>query len=151
MKHSKSDENICNRKKRNQLWYKNGLRFECQRCGNCCRGEPGVVWINKREVENISKSMNISPDLFTTKYLRFINGRISLLEHDNGDCVMYGNGCKIYDIRPLQCQTFPFWTSNLKTIAEWEEQKKMCPGIGKGKLYTLDEIENLMEPELRDL
>jgi len=22
--------------------FKDGLRFECQRCGKCCRGEPGV-------------------------------------------------------------------------------------------------------------
>jgi Fe-S-cluster containining protein len=30
-------------------WFKDGLRFECQRCGRCCRGEPGVVWVNKQE------------------------------------------------------------------------------------------------------
>ncbi len=154
MNYPKSGENIHNRKhirKYKQPWYKDGLRFECQRSGNCCRGEPGVVWISKKEVKNISNSMGISPELFANKYLRLINGRISLLEHDNGDCVMYDNGCKVYQTRPLQCKTFPFWTSNLKTKAEWEEQKKMCPGIGKGKLHTLDEIENFMGPELNDL
>jgi Fe-S-cluster containining protein len=150
MNYTKSGGNIRNRKHK-QLWYKDGLRFECQRSGNCCRGEPGVVWVSKKEVKNISKSMGISPELFAKKHLRLINGRISLLEYENGDCVMYDNGCKVYETRPQQCRTFPFWSSNLKTKAEWEEQKKMCPGIGKGKLYTLDEIENSMSPELNDL
>lgn len=30
-------------------WFKDGQRFECQRCGRFCRGEPGVVWVNKEE------------------------------------------------------------------------------------------------------
>ncbi len=150
MNHPKSGGNIKNRKHK-QLWYKEGLRFECQKCGNCCRGEPGVVWISKREVKNISNSMGISPDLFAKKYLRFINGRISLLEHDNGDCVMYNSGCTVYETRPLQCRTFPYWTSNLKTRTEWKEQKKMCPGIGKGKLYSVNDIESFMCSELNDL
>ncbi len=149
MNYPKSGGNIRNRKHK-RLWYKDGLRFECQRCGNCCRGEPGVVWINKREVKNMSKLMCISLDVFAKKHLRLINGRISLLEHDNGDCVMYDDGCKVYETRPQQCRTFPFWTSNLKTRSDWEEQKKMCPGIGKGKLHTLDEIENSMV-QLNDL
>ena len=139
------------KKRQNNPWYKDGLRFECQRCGSCCRGEPGVVWITKRETKYISVSLGVSTDLFTENYLRLINGRISLLEHDNGDCVMYDNGCKIYETRPRQCKTFPFWSSNLKNKTEWEEQEKTCPGIGKGKLYTPEEIDNSLRPELKDL
>ena len=25
-------------------WYRDGLRFQCTQCGNCCTGDPGVVW-----------------------------------------------------------------------------------------------------------
>ncbi|MDE1890651.1 MAG: YkgJ family cysteine cluster protein, partial [Planctomycetota bacterium] len=57
-----------NRKNDNQSdtlpWFKDGLRFECQRCGRCCRGEPGVVWVNKRELEEISSCMGIKKDVF---------------------------------------------------------------------------------------
>ncbi|WP_096894121.1 YkgJ family cysteine cluster protein [Candidatus Scalindua japonica] len=133
------------------LWHKDGLRFECQRCGSCCRGEPGVVWMTKREAKNISVSLGISTDLFAKNYLRLINGRISLLEHSNGDCVMYDNGCSIYETRPRQCRTFPFWSSNLKNKTEWKEQKKTCPGIDKGKLHTVEEIASRLKPELNDL
>ncbi len=145
-----SDKSAHKKRQKNQ-WYKDGLRFECQRCGSCCRGEPGVVWITKREAKNISLSMGVSTDLFTRNYVRLINGRISLLEHGNGDCVMYDNGCKIYETRPRQCKTFPFWNSNLSNKTEWQEQKKTCPGIGKGKLHTAEEITNRLGPELSDL
>lgn len=150
MNNSKSGENI-HKKGLNSPWYKDGLRFECQRCGSCCRGEPGVVWINKMEVKDTSAYLGISQDMLAEKYLRIINGRISLLEHCNGDCIMYDNGCNIYETRPRQCKTFPFWKSNLGTNAEWEEQGKTCQGIGKGKLHTVDEIESRLRPELNDL
>jgi len=139
------------RKKQKKPWYKDGLRFECQKCGGCCRGEPGVVWMTKKEIKSTSVSLGISTDLFIKNYARLINGRISLLEYDNGDCVMYDNGCKIYETRPRQCKTFPYWSSNLKNKTEWEEQKRTCPGIDKGKLHTLEEIENSLRPELSDL
>ncbi|GAN34532.1 MAG: YkgJ family cysteine cluster protein [Candidatus Brocadia sp. AMX2] len=125
-----------------QPWYKEGLRFECQRCGRCCRGEPGVVWVNKREIGKISAFLGITQNAFAKNYLRSINDRFSLLEYGNGDCIMYDNGCKIYDVRPCQCRSFPFWTSNLENRSEWEKLRKTCPGIGKGKLHTIKDIED---------
>ncbi len=136
---------------KDQPWYKDGLNFECQRCGNCCRGEPGVVWLNKREIKDASSFMNTTQESFATSYLRLVNGRCSLREYSNGDCIMYDNGCKIYEARPSQCRTYPFWKSNLENSKEWEDVKKTCPGIGRGKLYTSEEIENRLKPELIDL
>lgn len=139
------------RKGGHHQWHKDGLRFECQRCGGCCGGAPGVVWLSKKEIKDISAYLGISQEQFAENYLRIINGRASLLEYGNGDCVMYDNGCKIYENRPRQCKTFPFWKSNLMKRAEWEEQKKTCPGIDKGKLYSSSEIEDRLRPELSDL
>lgn len=128
-----------------QHWYKDGLRFECQRCGNCCRGEPGVVWVNKKEIEEISSFMGINQNAFAKNHLRAINGRYSLREYKNGDCILYENGCKVYEARPSQCRTFPFWKSNLENSNEWEDIKKTGPGIDKGKLHTLEEINSYLE------
>lgn len=126
-------------------WYKDGLRFECQRSGRCCRGAPGVVWINKQEIASIASFLGITQDAFAQKYLRSVNGRLSLLEYNKGDCIMYDNGCKIYLVRPCQCRSFPFWKSNLENRAEWEKLKKTCPGIDKGKLHTLEKIQENMK------
>ena len=107
--------------------------------------------MTKKEIKSTSVSLGISTDLFIKDYARLINGRISLLEYDNGDCVMYDNGCKIHETRPRQCKTFPYWSSNLNNKTEGEEQKRTCPGIDKGKLHTPEEIENSLRPELSDL
>ncbi len=122
-------------------WYSSGLRFECQRSGNCCRGEPGYVWVTAKEADTISSYVKKSTDAFGKKYLRKIGRRTSLIELRNGDCVMYSNGCSIYKVRPKQCRTFPFWSSNLNGRGAWEALKEFCPGVGKGRLYTQDEIE----------
>ncbi|MHC4196408.1 MAG: YkgJ family cysteine cluster protein [Planctomycetota bacterium] len=125
-------------------WYANGLRFKCQRSGNCCRGEPGYVWVTAKEVEAVSSYVNKTPGKFSDKYLRKVGRRTSLVERPNGDCIMYSNGCSIYEVRPKQCRTFPFWRTNLKTRGAWEELKESCPGVDKGRLYTTDEIEEIL-------
>ena len=37
-----------------QPWYQEGLKFSCSQCGDCCTGAPGYVWVNKREIEQLS-------------------------------------------------------------------------------------------------
>ena len=133
-----------------EYWYKNGLKFECQRCGNCCRGEPGVVKVDIKDIRKISSYLKIKQELFAKHYLRIVNGSLSLREFRNGDCFMYDNGCKIYTIRPLQCRTFPFWKSNLKIKSDWKKQKRTCPGMDKGRLYTYHEVDKNLKPELND-
>ena len=36
-------------------WYQDGLRFRCTRCGHCCTGTPGNVWINEEEIAAIAE------------------------------------------------------------------------------------------------
>lgn len=130
------------RKNDEQPWFKDGLKFECQKCGRCCRGAPGVVWINKKEMEGIPAFLGISKEAFARNYVRDMNGRFSLREYGYGDCIMYEDGCKIYPVRPCQCRTFPFWVSNLENRSEWENLKNTCPGVDKGKLHTLKDIQD---------
>ncbi len=110
-----------------------------------------MVWIDRKEIKETSSLLDITQDIFAKLYLRIVNGRFSLLEHNTGDCVMYDDGCKIYSVRPSQCKTFPFWKSNLENGAEWEKLMNTCPGIGKGRLHTLNDIEDYLKPDLSDL
>jgi hypothetical protein len=43
-------------------WYKDGLRFTCTGCGDCCTGAPGYVWVNKEEIEALAAETNNTPD-----------------------------------------------------------------------------------------
>lgn len=127
-------------------WYKDGLKFKCSGCGDCCTGAPGYVWVNKEETETMAKLLKMEHEDFQDQYTRKIGIRRSLKEFSNGDCVFFDNEsrkCEIYSARPRQCKTWPFWDSNLRTKEDWEQTCADCPGSGVGKLYQLDEIEEL--------
>ena len=126
-------------------WYKDGLQFSCSGCGDCCTGAEGYVWINQEEIANLAALMNQTVDEFENMYVRKIGVRKSLKELPvSFDCVFFDNEtrkCQVYDARPRQCRTWPFWDSNVKTREHWERTCDACPGSGTGKLYSLGEIE----------
>lgn len=125
-------------------WYRRGLKFQCTQCGDCCTGAPGYVWVNKEEIANLARQMALGIDQFERLYVRRVGIRKSLKELPNGDCVLFcsdSRGCTVYEARPRQCRTWPFWSSNLRTQNAWRETCAICPGSGKGRLYTLAEIE----------
>jgi len=123
-------------------WYVEGLRFTCKRCGSCCRGEPGYVWVRREDVRRIAEHLGIDEEEVARRYLRRAYGRVSLVELRNGDCVFYGEeGCGIYAVRPRQCRTFPFWPENVRSRGSWEEAGRECPGVGEGELHSREEIE----------
>ena len=125
-------------------WYKDGLNFTCTQCGKCCSGFPGYVWLDDEEIDNISNLLKISKEEFLKKYTRSINGRISLKENlPNYDCIFFKEKkCTIYEKRPKQCKSYPFWKENLRSKKSWDDVKKDCEGINDpSNKFTLEEIE----------
>jgi uncharacterized protein len=125
-------------------WYENGLRFECTQCGDCCTGAPGFVWLNGEEIRAIAALVNMEVPAFEDKYVRKVGIRKSLIEFPDGACVFFNTEtrkCGVYEARPRQCRTWPFWDSNLASPEAWEHTCNVCPGSGKGKLYQLEHIE----------
>jgi Fe-S-cluster containining protein len=124
-------------------WFEKGLRFECTGCGNCCTGAPGFVWVNREEIAALAKKLGTSVADFEKSYVRVVGIRKSLIEYSNGDCVFFdGNSrkCTVYDARPRQCRTWPFWASNVESKETWKQTCQVCPGSGKGKLYPAETI-----------
>ncbi|MCA9231392.1 MAG: YkgJ family cysteine cluster protein [Planctomycetales bacterium] len=125
-------------------WYQDGLRFKCTGCGDCCTGAPGYVWVNQEEIEAMAARLEVAVEQFEAQYVRYVGIRRSLIEYSNGDCVFFDNRsrkCQVYEQRPRQCRTWPFWKSNLSSPETWQETCRVCPGSGKGKLYELEVIE----------
>ncbi len=90
------------------------------------------MWIDDEDIERISCHLNMSKELFLKKYTRQIRGRYSLLENEaNYDCIFLKDQklCTIYEQRPKQCSTYPFWPSITKSKESWEEEAKRCEGI----------------------
>jgi Fe-S-cluster containining protein len=123
-------------------WYHDGLRFRCTRCGNCCTGSPGFVWVNEEERAAIADFLGEDHERFRALYTRRHERGISLRERANYDCIFYeaGTGCTIYPVRPAQCRTWPFWESNISSPEAWQRTCSVCPGAGKGDLIPADEI-----------
>ena len=69
---------------------------------------------------------------FEEMYVRKVGIRKSLREYPNGDCVFFdteSRSCSVYEARPRQCRSWPFWDSNLRTQQLWEETKDECPRL----------------------
>jgi Fe-S-cluster containining protein len=125
-----------------QPWYREGLRFQCTRCGNCCTGPAGFVWVDDDEVRAIAEHLGEPLDVCRGTRTRQLDRGRSLRERANGDCIFFDReaGCTIYPVRPRQCRTWPFWDSNLASPAEWERTRRLCPGVGRGDLIPVEEI-----------
>ncbi len=130
---------------KSEPWYHGGLQFECSQCGDCCTGAPGFVWVNGEEIAALADEVTGgNVEEFERQYVRKVGIRKSLIEYSNGDCVFFNTEtrkCGVYNARPRQCRTWPFWDSNLKSPDEWQHTCQVCPGSGKGKLYQLEQIE----------
>ena len=112
-------------------WYVGGLRFECTRCGACCTGGHGFVWLDDGDVVRIAGHLDLSLDDFGRRYVRQVGGRYALLESPkDGACVfLSGERCSIYDARPAQCRSFPFWDRLLASPERWRQAALECEGI----------------------
>ena len=130
-------------------WYAQGLRFSCTGCGECCRGAPGYVWLRPGEVPRMADFLGVAEDEFRQRFTRAAGERVSLVERRNGDCILWSEeeGCRVYPLRPAQCRTFPFWSSNVADPASWERVASACPGAGRGRLYSREEINRLARGE----
>ncbi len=97
----------------------------------------------------MSEATGLSLDAFIEIYCRKIDmgafKLVSLKEKENFDCIFLSEaGCSVYDARPEQCRTYPFWASVLEDQESWDAEARSCPGIGKGKSHTQEEIERLL-------
>ena len=123
-------------------WYQDGLPFTCTRCGHCCTGEPGYVWVEDDDLAAIAAQRGETLDEVKALYTRWTDRGRTLREKNNGDCVFFDGaaGCTVYAVRPPQCRTWPFWDSNVATPEAWQRTCEVCPGSGQGELISVEEI-----------
>lgn len=78
--------------------------------------------------------LHISLDIFKRKYIRSRDNRYALVEKkslEGGyDCVFLENKkCAVYQARPVQCRTYPWWKENLNSEQSWKLAAESCEGI----------------------
>lgn len=128
------------------MFYEDGLRFECTQCAHCCKDEPGFVFVSQQEIQEVSVFLDLSQEAFIRTYCKRVDmgsfHMITFIERDNNDCIfLTEKGCRIYPVRPIQCQSYPFWESIIESRESWDKEALECPGIGRGRLHSRQEIE----------
>ena len=121
-------------------FYASGLKFSCKRCSSCCRYSPGYVFLSKKDLGLLAKELKMDNTGFAKTYCRWVpqpgSERLSLKEKSNFDCILWDQGCTVYNARPAQCRTFPFWKTVVASSLAWETAAYGCPGINSGKLHS---------------
>jgi Fe-S-cluster containining protein len=149
------------------------------------------VWLAPEEVANIitylsdsdAENGSFSMSNFRKKYVRAeiapADGDPSetwmCLKRNEGACTFLDSSgkCGIYDVRPVQCSTYPFWPSLLEDRKIWREESVLpddlaidegsndrhwspefggCEGIGSGGIGQIIDAVAKVDPEnLKDV
>lgn len=130
-------------------WYANGLPFACQPdCGRCCsrHDDYSYLYLQAEDVPRLAAQLEMTPSAFRRRFTAVEDGYL-ILRMDGPDCpFLEGKRCGVYEGRPTQCRTFPFWRETLRTPKAWNDLRSFCPGIGQGDVHSLITIrERLVE------
>lgn len=133
-----------------RAWWHDGVRFACQGSGKCCvsRGGYGYVYLTLEDRRRLARALGLGTAQFTRRYCAKTDGYVHLRE-TGPDCVfLEGKRCGVYEARPTQCRTWPFWPENMSARA-WTAIAAYCPGVGKGRTVPRERIEQILA-EQRD-
>ena len=130
-------------------WYSNGLRFACACTGSCCtaHGEYDRVYVSDDEAQKIAALLQVDVRAFERLYCFFEDGERQL-DLGSGACpFLKQKQCRVYEARPVQCRTWPFWKDSLNEKVWKEEIVPFCKGVGQGPLLSQAEIEALVDQQ----
>lgn len=134
------------------------MRFSCQEScgGKCCKvelgGKEGFVFLtqqDERRLTALSKKTFFERGVFSsTRFIDKTTQQTYLKKNDDGSCIFFKKGkCIIYEARPTQCRTFPFWPELVRNNEQWEKVGQACPGIGNGETQSTDLLFQQMEAD----
>jgi Fe-S-cluster containining protein len=132
---------------RGGAWYRDGVRFACERCGNCCSGKGSVVVVTEREVEALARHLGVTPAEFRAQHTTTSMEDTVLVDREDGSCEWLERredgttSCRVNPAKPDQCRSYPFWPRVLRSRAAWDAEGRKCRGIGGGELVPAEEIE----------
>lgn len=135
---------------KNKDWWHKGLRFECQGSGKCCvsHGGYGHVYLTLEDRRRMAGHLGISTTAFTRKYCDQKNEVWKLKDGPTPACpFLQQKQCGIYEARPTQCRTWPFWPEVLEPRTWMKDVLSFCPGVGRGKVWSKEDVEAQLDQQ----
>ncbi len=97
----------------------------------------------------MATELGLSTSQFTRNYCNKEDGIYHLKDGEDGKCLfLEDNKCGVYQGRPTQCRTWPFWPEAMNAKVWDNEVATFCPGIGKGKLWNKNEIQEILDTQI---
>jgi uncharacterized protein len=137
-------------------WYDaQGLHFTCTKCSACCRFDPGYVFLSQNDLNRLTEALGMKEEDFISSYCMKVSirgfKRLSLKEKNNFDCIFWQNGgCSVYEFRPFQCRSYPFWPAFLESPESWNNLNKSCPGVNRGELHRSKKIRKWLKKRMEE-
>ena len=104
--------------------------FRCRRCGNCCRGEGGIV-LGPADMARLRSRFRRNGAKFLAGRTETRRGKTVLKTGKDGFCIFFrqDSGCSIHPLRPDICRAWPFFRGNLVDRFSFFLAREDCPGI----------------------
>lgn len=121
--------------------------FECQQCGDCCKGFGGT-YISSRDIIKIAEYIKSDPEKFAARFCDKSGSRYVLTLGKDGFCIFFDKTrqCTIHPAKPHMCKTWPFIQTIIKQPENWNIMANSCPGIKKDIPYK--DLEKITAKEL---
>ncbi|MBR1871068.1 MAG: YkgJ family cysteine cluster protein [Kiritimatiellae bacterium] len=102
--------------------------FRCLGCGACCRIKDGIVRVGDGEIARIAAFLGMDENSFIERECEIAPDRKGLMlrSTEDGACVWLttSNRCRINQVKPDQCRTFPFSWRN-------PDSGEVCPALAR--------------------
>ena len=108
------------------------------------------VYVSNEEIEKVSDFLGLSRAWFKRRYLlRLPEEGWVLAVSDDETCVFLGadKRCTIYEVRPVQCLSYPYWPEVVLRKSDWKRESRRCEGIGQGKIVSKKKIAALLKQQ----
>lgn len=129
----------------NTPFWSEGLNFTCSACGKCCQNK-GEVWFNTEEFTHLVEKIQLPVQDVLDFYVEEVQSGWVKLKSKEADgleeCIFLSNtdhkSCTIYEQRPVQCRTYPYWSRLLGERKEWIAER-VEPEEREGRHWSLEE------------
>ena len=104
--------------------------FNCQCCGECCRGGGGII-LGRKDSERLAAHFCLPVHEFHARYTEKKRGKSRLRIGEDGACIFFldGTRCGVHAAKPDICRAWPYFRGNLEDPSSLAMAVEGCPGI----------------------